>query len=514
MNIEDIDVNILIVDDRPENLLSLESIIEGPNRNIIKAESGNEALKLALKDTFALIITDVQMPEMDGFEMVSILRMNPKMKLVPIIFATAISKDDQYVHQGYSEGAVDYLFKPLDATVVAAKVDIFVTLYRQNHLMQIQNDELVKLNENKNKFLGMAAHDIRNPLLVIEQYSKFILEDNNEPQSDIYKNASIIHASSRFIHDLVDELLDVTKIESGTFEIKKENVEIKELIENSVKLNSIFSNRKEIEIISEIDDTLTTVGLDLSKINQVLNNLISNAIKYSDKNTKVTIKASKVEQQLRIDVIDQGKGVKKSEFKKLFEAFQTTSTVGTDGEKSTGLGLLIVKKIVEGHGGKMEVKSEVNVGSAFSFLIPLVEISNKEKIASSKSSQDNDINPKYKSDSPKIMFCEDDLLLTQLSMRVLKSLGITAIFAEDGKDGLNKLKDNPDIEYIFTDLNMPEMDGYELSKHLDSANSEIKVIALTGHLSEDIEKECSSAGMSDFLEKPISKLQLESFLAN
>ncbi|MBV6655348.1 MAG: response regulator, partial [Mameliella sp.] len=151
MNLPEEKVKILLVDDKPENLFSLEAILEGEDREIICAGSGNEALKLAIKNRFALILSDVQMPGMDGFEMVEILRSNPKNKHIPIIFVTAISKEEQYVYKGYNEGAVDYLFKPLDATIVRAKTEIFIALYKQQRQLESQKKELQLLNRQKNE---------------------------------------------------------------------------------------------------------------------------------------------------------------------------------------------------------------------------------------------------------------------------------------------------------------------------------------------------------------------------
>jgi len=513
MKIEDIEVNILIVDDRPENLFSLESIIEGPGRNIICAESGNEALKLVLKYEFCLIISDVQMPEMDGFEMVEILRMNPKMKKIPIIFATAISKEEEFVHKGYSEGAVDYMFKPLDSTIVSAKVDVFVTIFKQNKLVEKQNEELIILNENKNKFLGMAAHDIRNPLVVIQQYAKMILEDSKELGADITKYAKTINVTSNFIHDMVEELLDVAKIESGEFKVKKESVNIHDIIQDSVKMNSIFSSRKKIEILTEVASDLSMVCLDRNKINQVLNNLISNAIKYSESNTKIIIKVYKIDDHFKVDVIDHGKGIREDELDNLFKAFKTTSTVGTAGEKSTGLGLLIVKKIVEAHGGEMCVVSELNSGSVFSFVLPLDE----EGIENSKEIKKitivgNDISEKYATNVPKILICEDDAVLVFFIKRVIESVGITAVYAENGQQGLDKLMEHPEIEYVFTDINMPVMNGFELATEIEDKELPVKVYAVTGYVTDDIKEKCKSYGMLDCIEKPVSKIQLERIL--
>lgn len=509
MKVNDVTVKILIVDDRPENLLSLESIIEGPNREIIKANSGNEALKLALSHEFGLILTDVQMPEMDGFEMVEILRINPKMRLVPVIFVTAISKEEKFVHKGYHEGAVDYLFKPLDPTIVAAKTDVFVTLYKQKKLLELQNQELLELNKTKNKFLGMAAHDLRNPLSVIQYYTQALIEDGeNELSDELKKKASVIDITSRFTLGIVNELLDVTKIESGTFEIAKRNVDVNDLIDHSVKINNIFADQKEIELNYSVAENLPEVALDEGKMNQVLNNLISNAIKYSPEKTKVEIKAIESFDKLIITVQDQGQGIPKEEIEKLFKPFETTSVKATAGEKSTGLGLTIVAKIIEAHEGTIEVESRVGEGSLFRISVPISQLEEEvtgqaEGVESSVIDLGSFVN---------VLVCEDDRLLRLLIKRVLNVLNVPAEFAENGEEGLKKLEENENINFIFTDINMPGMDGYEFSERLKKIKRPLRIVALTGNVTPEIEEKCKESGMESCAQKPLSKARLEELL--
>ena len=514
MNQKPINVKILIVDDRPENLLSLESIIEGPNREIIKANSGNEALKLALHNEFGLILTDVQMPEMDGFEMVEILRINPKMKFVPVIFVTAISKEEKFVHKGYNEGAVDYLFKPLDPTIVAAKTDVFVTLYQQKKLLEQQNTELKTLNQTKNKFLGMAAHDLRNPLSVIQYYTKALIEDSNHIlNEDLKKKASVIDITSRFTLNIVDELLDVTKIESGTFEINKSNSSISDLIDHSVKINNVFAEQKNIELIQEISSNIPPIALDNGKMNQVLNNLISNAVKYSPKGTIVTISAKLDNDKLLISVKDEGQGIPAVELDKLFQPFQTTSVKSTAGEKSTGLGLTIVHKIVEAHEGSIWVESEVGKGSNFMFSIPAITLKEVVQQSTNELGEFDQYLDRYRGNKANVLVCEDDRLLRLLIQRVLNILEIPAEFAESGEEGLKKILANDNIDFILTDINMPGMDGYEFSKKLQNLGKPLTIVALTGNVTPEIEEKCKESGMVDCAQKPLNKKQLEALLS-
>lgn len=501
-------VKILIVDDKPENLFSLEAIIEGDDREIISANSGNEALKLAIKNEFALILSDVQMPGMDGFEMAEILRSNPKNKLVPIIFVTAISKEEKYVHQGYSEGAVDYLFKPLDATVVRAKTDIFVSLYRQKNQLKAQKEELIRLNNQKNNFIGMAAHDLRNPLGVVQYFSKILLEDAKDMLSaEFYEHMEIIHSTSNFMMNLVNELLDISKIESGTFTLTKQSVQPIELINQSVKINEIFSKRKNISLATDLDHKMPSMMLDYAKMTQVLNNLIGNAIKYSLPDTTITIKSWCENELMHILVTDQGQGIPETEIQKLFQPFHTTSVKATAGEKSTGLGLTIVAKMVEAHEGKISVESTVGQGSTFKIQLPI--ITSIEVLAKNSSIDTIDSRGTRHRE---ILVCEDNLVLQMLMKNVLQIFDVKVHFAENGLRGLEILKQNPTIDLVLTDVNMPTMGGMELLDEIQNMNLEIDVVILTASLNEEIVERSKKSGSQYCLEKPISRSILKELL--
>lgn len=502
-------VKILLVDDRPENLFSLEAILDETDRDIYKAESGNEALKLAIKHEFALILSDVQMPGMDGFEMLEILRTNPKNKLVPVIFVTAISKEEQYVHKGYSEGAVDYLFKPLTPEIVKAKTEVFVELYKQNRELREQREELVLLNSQKNSFVGMAAHDLRNPLGAVQHYSQFLLEDARDLLPDeLYGHLEIIHSMGKFMMNMVNELLDLSKIESGTFTLTKESVNIKELIYSSVKINTILADRKNIQIQAEVEDALPDVMLDYGKINQVLNNLISNAIKYTLPGTIVLLKVRSEGKSIVIEVIDQGMGIPEYELKNLFKPFQTTSVKATGGEKSTGLGLTIVAKMVEAHNGNIRVSSEVGKGSTFTVQLPIVtsiEVVTKANPLAIAARPD-----KYRFNE--ILVCEDDPVLRMLMKSVMTIFDINVHFAENGLEGLNTIKQHPTIDLVFTDVNMPVMGGMEFLQEVKKRHPHIEVVILTATLNDEIIERGKASGSEHCIEKPISRATLRNFL--
>jgi signal transduction histidine kinase len=234
-----------------------------------------------------------------------------------------------------------------------------------------KNAELERLNEQKNELLGMAAHDLRNPLHAILSYSDFLLEDVSEKLNEEQLGfLSIIQSSTEFMAALVNDLLDVAKIESGKLQLNLEPTDLPALVRQNVALNEPLARNKEIELRRSVE-SLPTTTVDPAKIEQVLNNLISNAIKYSPPNTTVDVQLRQDDGRAVLSVEDRGPGIPEDELDALFQPFQTTSVRATAGEKSTGLGLVITKRIVEGHGGEITVESEVGEGTTFTVELPL-----------------------------------------------------------------------------------------------------------------------------------------------
>lgn len=259
------------------------------------------------------------------------------------------------------------------------QVDLTQFTQLNNELVNIQrelskrNEELASLNEQKNRFLGMAAHDLRNPLSAIAGFAKLlnagVLGSLNEKQHELTEK---IQHSSDFMLKLVNDLLDVSKIEAGKLELNIEPVKILGLLQRTICLHEYHADAKQIELHIDADNTLPDqIWLDPDKIEQVISNLVSNAIKYSPSSTQVHIHALIEDNDLLIEVIDQGQGIPAEEQETLFQPFQKTSVKSTAGEKSTGLGLAIVQRIVQGHGGEINVHSQTGKGSCFRVSLPI-----------------------------------------------------------------------------------------------------------------------------------------------
>jgi two-component system, sensor histidine kinase and response regulator len=364
---------ILIVDDRPENLFSLRAILEEDDFDIIEANCGETALQMAREHHFALIISDVQMPEMNGFQLLEALRSQTATMLVPVIFVTAISKEEKYIHKGYSEGAVDYLFKPLDPFVVKAKTDVFISLYRQQALLKSQkhslallNKRLTDINGELEQFSYVAAHDLKSPLgNIISMCNGFKAVHSEKLDQGGKEIINHIHISAKRLCDLIAGILSYHK---GDHEITnaKERIDFSAICS---EVADMFRYSKDVEIFCPKGPL--HLYLNEVAMKQILINLVSNAVRYNDKEKiLVNIKFVQEDDLYRFSVQDNGPGVEKKDQQKIFELFTTLHKKDGEGNEGAGIGLATIKKLIEKQDGSIAVESLPGKGFTLSFILP------------------------------------------------------------------------------------------------------------------------------------------------
>lgn len=235
-----------------------------------------------------------------------------------------------------------------------------------------RNLDLERLHDTKNEFIGVAAHDLRNPLQVIQGYSVMLLNKRfGELSAEQQQFVSVIRRNSEFMVKLITDLLYITKIDAGKLKLETAETDLADLLKENIELNRLMLEQKQIKIILLADEDLPSVVVDPAKIEQVLNNLIGNAGKFSAPGTDIEVRAQLIDREVVVSVKDEGQGIPANELDRLFRPFENLSVKSTGGEQSTGLGLAIVKRVVEGHGGRIWVESEVGVGSTFSFSLPV-----------------------------------------------------------------------------------------------------------------------------------------------
>lgn len=362
---------ILIVDDDRVNLRILGGILKADGYTLVEAASGERALELYETTRPDLVLLDVIMPGINGFDTCRQLRQRYGAECAPIVFITAQSDSDDVV-EGFNAGGVDYLPKPFQANEVLARIRTHI-FNRQLAKEQRQLvEELSRANSAKNRFLGMAAHDLRNPLASIRALSEFLQEGTfgalNTDQRDLAKT---IHEAAQSMLDLVNELLDVATIESGELQVSLAPHDLGELVSRCVALENFNAARKQTHIVAEPPAGPLVARLDAAKIKQVAENLLSNAVKYSPPGSTITVRFHHDAKTAGFGVLDQGPGIPDAERGKLFKDFGRLSARPTGGEKSTGLGLAICRKIVDAHGGTISAANRPGSGCEFRVSLPL-----------------------------------------------------------------------------------------------------------------------------------------------
>jgi PAS domain S-box-containing protein len=512
MNKNDGKVNILLVDDQPKNLLALESILAEDGQTLVKAHSGRAALRHLLETDFAVILLDVQMPEMDGFETATLIRQRDKSRDTPIIFLTALSRSETNVFRGYELGAVDYIFKPFHPEILRSKVNVFVELFRKREALKEQTQELSRVNEQmeltlnaaaegilgidlnglatfvnpaasrmmgrgadevtgqelhsavhpifpgvitcemqqcavaaairdglahenveatfyrsdgrsfpvefslarmqesdgpprgsvmtfrdvsekraaaqaaeaerryreaeaqnraKDNFLATLSHELRTPMTSILGWVQFLRSGDYTPE-ELEEALATVEASGKLQAHLIDDMLDVSRIILGKFQIDLRPVRMADIVEAALTTARPVANERDIKLSAAIDAGESVVEADPSRMQQVIGNILSNAIKFTPSGKQVRLELKRVDSKLRVSVTDQGEGIEKGFLPHVFERLRQAE--GPTKRAGLGLGLAIARHIVELHHGEIVAESDgPGQGARFTVTLPLVE---------------------------------------------------------------------------------------------------------------------------------------------
>jgi two-component system, sensor histidine kinase and response regulator len=364
---------ILIVDDDRLNIRILGGILKGERYALAEADSGESALGLYATFRPDLVLLDVMMSGIDGFETCRRLKRDYGDKCAPIIFITAKSDSDDVV-EGLGAGAADYLLKPFKPKEVLARI----RSHLQNQILSEQQkllvEQLSNANAAKNRFLGMAAHDLRNPLASIRGLSEFLREGAVGPlTADQLELIETIHSASQSMLELVNELLDVATIESGELKLNLHSHDLNELVGRSVTMINMEATKKGTHVTFEPAEPALALLIDSAKMKQVVDNLLSNAVKYSPPGSNIIaiVRVDLVARSCSFCVRDQGPGIPDGERDRLFKDFSRLSIQPTGGENSTGLGLAICRKIVEAHQGTIVAENLREGGCEFRVSLPI-----------------------------------------------------------------------------------------------------------------------------------------------
>lgn len=366
---------VLVVDDTVDNLDLLEYALKRKPVKMLRATSGKECLVMAKEHKPDVILLDIQMPEMDGFETLKHLRAHPLTAKIPVVFLTAQKKDPKSIQAGFELGADEYLTKPIDTEELLVRTNMLVRLRRAEE----------ELERTKADFMAMLVHDLRSPLSGIKGVIDILggLEKGTALNEDYLELLRVAQSSTGRMLNLINDLLDLSKYESGNISLERDSVPVPLIIETVCRQMEFQFRQKEVTVKREYDQNLQLVYVDIAKTGQVLMNLLGNALKFTKNGGSVTITARNSSELLSqteegkhfvaVSVSDTGMGIAPEELPLVFERYKQVSSAKKTKQKGTGLGLAICKLIVEAHGGFIKAASELGKGSTFTFTLPAVK---------------------------------------------------------------------------------------------------------------------------------------------
>jgi PAS domain S-box-containing protein len=629
-------INILIVDDREENIIALEALLNRNDIRIFSTTLPNDALKIAWDNQIAIALVDVQMPGMDGFELVEMLKANPKTKDILVIFVTAISKETKYAVKGFGTGAIDYLYKPLDPYITSAKVDAFIQLARsqaeireknielQNYAVVVKNsadiicavdaqtlriltinpavekimgfkpdevmgrsvvdlaidedrsqlrkklgeiikdnlqfavfeyrfetfdkrviwaecrvsyrnkiifvnisdispqksfqEQLIKSKEAaeygkkvKDTFLANMSHELRTPVNGIIGLTNLMRKTQmNDQQKGML---DLLETSSQSLLAVINDVLDISKIEAGKFSIVRSVNNLRSIVKSVYALLKFKADEKSIEFLLEIaDDVPEYIMIDSLRLNQILMNLLSNAIKFTDRGfvklKVIVLKRHTNKAQLKFSVEDTGIGIPSDRLTSVFDSFEQAENDTTAKYGGTGLGLTIVKKLIELKDGELTVSSQIGKGSIFNFSNWYDVVDKPQDKPQPR--EHSKVLPPF-SDDVSVLVAEDNLVNQFMLSKILKDWNVKVDIVDNGRKALEKLKDNH-YDIVLMDTHMPEMSGYQTAKTIrvdfEEPKRSVPIISLSAASYDHEQEQAISAGMNDVLAKPFLPYEL------
>ena len=520
-------VNILLVDDQPPKLLTYETILSELGENLIKASSATEALQCLLKNEIAVVLVDVCMPDLDGYELASMIRQHPRYQKTSIIFVSAIMLTDLDRLRGYESGGVDYVPVPVVPEILRAKVSVFAELYRKTRALERLNQELEhrvaertaaleasttalkEADQRKDEFLAMLAHELRNPLAPIRTAVQ-LLRLRELAESQRARARDVIERQVEHLVDLINDLLDVSRITRGVIALQKEPLLVGAIIARAVEIVRPVIDAKQHELSIGLPDESIAVDGDRTRLVQVVANILHNAAKFMEPRGRIRLTVARDGLHAVIKVADTGIGIPAETLPTIFELFTQAHTRTERSEGGLGIGLALIRRLTEMHGGTVTAYSEgPGRGTELTVRLPVLAAHLAPDVHRPVPAPALPALP-----SRRILVADDnDDAAESLTLR-LQLAGHDVRTASNGAEAL-AIAGEFKPEIVLLDLGMPKMDGYETAREIRKRpwGRRATLIALTGWGQQKDRQRTEDAGFDRHLVKPVAELELFEALA-
>ncbi|MFC0676473.1 response regulator [Lysobacter korlensis] len=544
-------VNILLVDDQPGRLLSYRAVLEPLGEHLVEANSGTEALKRLMDGEFAVILLDVNMPGMDGFETANLIHQHPRFERTPIIFVTAVNVTDMDRLRGYKLGAVDYVSVPVIPEILRSKVMVLVELYRKRRELQNANERLAAANEalqvekarelealneslrlanaqlaarnaelqaqiavregaearlleldrRKDEFLATLAHELRNPLSSIgNAISMFGLMCSAEGQMGGAETTRLHETMQRqlaLLVRLIDDLLDVARINQAKLALQPEPTTLQAVLESAVETTAPLLEAGRHALQMHVPANAIALQADRHRLSQVFSNLLNNAVKYSDGGQPIKVQVELDGDEVEVCIVDRGIGLRAEDARGIFELFTQVDTSVERARGGLGIGLTLVRRIVEMHGGDVRAESE-GLGQGCRFVVRL-PVAQAQPVAAPKPLAASGPSVPRR----RVLVVDDNHDSADTLAMMLELLGHEARRLYDPQAAVEAVAQfEPQV--VFLDIGMPGLNGYELARRLRAApgGGSLVLVAVTGWGQPEDRRRTHEAGFDHHLVKP------------
>jgi signal transduction histidine kinase len=537
-------VNILIVDDEPANLLVLETVLADPGYRLVRASSGDEALMALIANDFAVLVLDVHMPGISGFELAQLIKQRRRTAHIPIIFLTAYYSEDQHILAGYGSGAVDYLHKPVNPIVLRAKVSVFAELHRKSAELEAANrqleaevierrwaeERLNELNESldrrvtertvalrnseaqlldahrrKDEFLATLAHELRNPLAPIRNAVQLLRLQGLDPEC-LTRTCDLVDRQVRSMARLIEELMDISRINQGRIELRPERVAIGVVLQEAIETTRPLIEEYEHELTVTLPEQRLAVLADSTRLAQAFSNLLNNAAKYMDRGGRIELEVRGEADEVSVSVKDAGIGIPQDKLGEVFEMFAQVESAISRTRGGLGIGLSLTRSLIELHGGSV-CASSAGPGAGSEFIVRLPLVHDDGEIRAEDPSQAGGL--AAAAGSLKILVADDNDDAAVTTTMLLEAMGHTVRRVGDGSAAIQAAAEfRPDVALL--DIGMPKVNGYEACSRIrqQAAGAPMTIIAVTGWGTPADVRKARESGFDHHLVKPVEPAAL------